>query len=487
MKLFKLLNKCKVKFSILNKNNIDIKGVSTSSNQIKSNYIFGAIKGTKFNGEDFIDSLKKFKEIVVVVKTLSNKVKEIKNDFIVIICKDVDFLIAEIASILYKSNIKEMIAVTGTNGKTSVASYTKQIWESKNIKCASVGTLGFQYNKFFHESFLTTPLPEILHKKLLLFSKERCKHVIIEASSIGIHKKRLHPIKFQKICFTNFSRDHLDYHKNLKNYLNAKLDLVRNHTNNNSIAVINSDNKYSQYFYAICKKQKVKILDFGKKASFLKIKKILKEEKKFLVELFFKNQLFTIELRCLSEFQIYNQISALVLVYGDRLKLENFDILNVLNDPKGRLEKVYDKEYKIFIDYAHTPDALRNVLKSLKNNIPKKIITLIGCGGERDKGKRHLLTKQAVKFSDLVILADDNPRNEDPSKIRLDMIKGLKHEEIKKVLNIGDREKAITKGIKLLKKGDVFLIAGKGHENYQVIKNKKVFFSDHKTVLRIVK
>ena len=487
MKLFALLNKCSVKFNILKKKNIDIKGISTSSNQIKSNYIFGAIKGTKFNGEDFIKSLKKFSEIVVIVRALTTKVREIKNDFIIIVCEEVDFLIAEIASILYKNKIKEMVAVTGTNGKTSVASYTRQIWEKENIKSASIGTLGFQYDKYFYKSFLTTPLPEILHKKLLSLSKENCQHVIIEASSIGIHKKRLHPIKFQKICFTNLSRDHLDYHKNLKNYLNSKLDLIRNHTNKDSIAVINSDNRYSRYFYDTCKKQKIKILDFGKKASFLQIKSILKKENKFLVKLFLKNQLFTLELKCLSEFQIYNLLSALVLVYVEKLQFKNFNILNSLNDPIGRLERVYDKEYKIFIDYAHTPDALKNVLKSLRKNMSEKIITLIGCGGDRDKGKRHLVTKQAIKYSDIVILADDNPRNEDPSKIRLDMIKGLNHGELEKIFNIGDRVKAITKGVKLLRKGDVLLIAGKGHENYQIFKNKRIFFSDHETVLRVTK
>ncbi len=487
MKLYELLDQCRTKHSIFNKLNIDIRGISTSSNQIRNNYIFGAIKGAKFNGEDFIDSLKKFKEIVVIVKTLSKRMSEINNGFIVIVCKEIEFIIAEISSILYKNNINEMIAVTGTNGKTSVASYTQQIWKTENIRSASVGTLGFQYNKYFYKSFLTTPLPEILHKKLSFFSQEKCQHVIIEASSIGIHKKRLYPIIFQKICFTNFSRDHLDYHKNLKNYLNSKLDLIRNHTKENSIAVINSDNKYSRYFYEICKKKKLKILDFGRNASFLKIKSILKKENKFLVKLVLKKQFFTIELKCLSEFQIYNLLSALVLVYDEKLTLKKFYILNKLSDPVGRLEKVYDEEYKIFIDYAHTPDALKNVLKSLKKNTSKKIITIIGCGGDRDKGKRHLLTKQAIRYSDHVILADDNPRNENPSKIRLDMIKGLKDKEIEKIFNIGNREKAIIKGIKLLKKGDVLLIAGKGHENYQIFKNKKIFFSDHEIVLKVTK
>ncbi len=285
MKLYKLLDQCTIKYSILNKANIDIRGISRSSKQIKDNYIFGAIKGAKFNGENFIDSLKKFKQIVIIVKTLSKKVSEINEGFVVIICKEIDILLAEISSILYKNKIKEMIAVTGTNGKTSVACYTKQIWESEKIKSASIGTLGFQYSNFFHESFLTTPFPEILHQKLLLFSKENFKHVIIEASSIGIHKKRLHPIKFQKICFTNFSRDHLDYHKNLKNYLNSKLDLIRNHTNKDSIAVINSDSRYSRYFYDTCKEKKLKILDFGKKASFLKIKSILKKKKKIFCKI----------------------------------------------------------------------------------------------------------------------------------------------------------------------------------------------------------
>ena len=172
----------------------------------------------------------------------------------------------------------------------------------------------------------------------------------------------------------------------------------------------------------------------------------------------------------------------MLLVFGEKLEYDNFGILDKLVSPKGRLEKIYDKKFKIFIDYAHTPDALKNVLLTLNAIKKNRIISIIGCGGGRDKGKRTLLTREAIKYSDLVILADDNPRNERPEEIRNDMVKGLSKLEKRKINNIGDRKKAIEFGINIIKKNDILLIAGKGHEDYQEIKNKRVFFSDHKII-----
>lgn len=482
MKLNKILENCSSKFTRNNDKNVNIEGISTNSTEMKNNYIFGAIKGKNFNGENFINSFSKYKDVVIVISKRSNVDKDIKNKFNIIIVSNVRSFISDIANIVYKNQIDEIIAVTGTNGKTSVADYTRQIWEQNKLKASSIGTLGIIYNDQKINSFLTTPQSIDLQKALSKLSENGCKKVVVEASSIGIDQNRLFPLKFDKIAFTNFSRDHLDYHESMTKYLNSKLKLFKKHSKEGTIAILNSDDPKTKTFAEICSKKKIKILDYGENASFLRIISIKKKNNRYFVTIKLKDSRYLLKLNFNSSFEIYNLFCAMLLVFGEKLEYNSFGTLDKLVSPKGRLEKIYDKEFKIFIDYAHTPDALKNVLLTLNSIKKNRIISIIGCGGGRDKGKRILLTKEAIKYSDLVILADDNPRNEKPEEIRNDMVKGLSKLEKRKINNIGDRKKAIEFGINIIKKNDILLIAGKGHEDYQEIKNKRVFFSDHKII-----
>ena len=231
------------------------------------------------------------------------------------------------------------------------------------------------------------------------------------------------------------------------------------------------------------KKKNLTVLDYGKKAKYLRLLKFVKIKNRFEVNISINDKNFVISFNCSAIYQIYNQICALLLVYGTNLINEEIKNIN-LSDPDGRLEKIYDSNNKrIFIDYAHTPDALKNVLSSLSENIKGRLIIVFGCGGDRDSSKRSLMTKEAVKFCDKIYLTSDNPRNESLKNIFEDMKKGILKKNLENISTINNRKIAIEKAIKDLKNGDVLLVAGKGHENYQIIKNKRIPFSDKKIIL----
>jgi UDP-N-acetylmuramyl-tripeptide synthetase len=491
MNLRKILKRCKSNIIIYNFSDFRIDGISTNSNEIKNNFIFAAIRGSSENGEKFITNLLGFERIVIII----SKNSDIKIDFdiykkiILLKVNDVRKLVSEIASLLYPNSIGKKLAITGTNGKTSVVSYTHQLWQMANINSASVGTLGLKYNnRYLNKAGLTTPESVRNQKNLMKLEKLGCKKVIFEASSIGLDQKRLYPIKFDVVGFTNLSIDHLDYHKSIKNYRNSKALLFSEHTKKSSIAVINSDSKFSKFFFKICENFNLKIMDYGKKARFLKIKSIKKIDGYFKLKIEFGKRIIEKNIDCCSEFEIYNRLCALLLAFNKNINHNHFDLICKLKNPSGRLEKVYDKKkIKVYIDYAHTPDALSNVLSSLKEITVGRLILVFGCGGNRDNTKRSLMTKEALKYSDLIIITDDNPRFENPEKIRNDMIRGIAKDQKIKIKDIGNRSQAIKFAIKNLKSNDLLLIAGKGHENYQIIRSKKIFFSDKETAKRFLK
>ena len=489
MKLKELLKRCDTSLELENFNNFTIKDISSDSRLIKNNFIFAAISGEKDNGEKYIKELFKFKNIAVVISKKSKINFKKKLKYITFIkTYNVRKLLSKISSIFYKNSIPEKIAITGTNGKTSICDYTRQIWERDILEVASIGTLGLIFKKKKVKfPNLTTPDPIFLNKYLSFLSKKKCKKVIIEASSIGLNQERLYPHKFSKVAFTNLTQDHLDYHKNFIDYKKSKSLLFQSHINKNSVAVINADDRFSKHFFEICKKEKLKVLDYGKKANFFRFLSLNRTDKGFELKYYLKKKNGIIFIESFSEYEIYNKICALILVYGTKLSFKNLDSIKFLLNPAGRLEKLKNKhDLNIFIDYAHTPDALKNLLKGLKSNCSGKLFSIIGCGGDRDKTKRPLMTKEALTYSDYVIITDDNPRNESPAKIRKEMIKNLGKIAKKKIKEIADREKAIQYSIKLLNKDDFLVITGKGHENYQIYKNKKSFFSDKETAKKIV-
>ena len=483
MKFYLLfLKRCSVSYCVQNEKNFGVKGISFNSKRIKENFIFAAVKGSEDNGEKYLKDLKKLNNIGIIVRE-GFRVKKDYNNLLIIRTRDVRELAGEIASIIYPNSIEEKIAITGTNGKTSISHYVSELSSNQKISNCIFGTLGIIFNnKQISNTDLTTNESNINHKYMNELSKRNCKRVIFEASSIGLDQKRLQNIKFDKIALTNLTIDHLDYHKTFKKYRYSKSLLFRKHCHKNTIVVIMpilqnlTISKDSQ-------KKNLTVLDYGKKAKYLRLLKFVKIKNRFEVDISINDKNFVISFNCSAIYQIYNQICALLLVYGTNLINEEIKNIN-LSDPDGRLEKIYDSNNKrIFIDYAHTPDALKNVLSSLSENIKGRLIIVFGCGGDRDSSKRSLMTKEAVKFCDKIYLTSDNPRNESLKNIFEDMKKGVLKKNLENISTINNRKIAIEKAIKDLKSGDVLLVAGKGHENYQIIKNKRIPFSDKKIIL----
>jgi MurE/MurF fusion protein len=436
---------------------ITITGLSSNSKKVKKGHIFFAIKGNRSNGENFIEeAIHNGASVIVCSKSSKYKSKKI----LVIKNKNIRNFLSEISSKFYKLKPKNIIAVTGTNGKTSVADLFYQILSLNKIPAASIGTLGIKYKNKIFKTGLTSPDTISIHKYLQIIKKKKIDNVIIEASSHGIAQDRLTHINFKAGIFTNFSQDHLDYHKNMQNYLNAKLILFRKILKNKSYVITDKTTTEFTILKKISKDKEFKIIE---------IEKISKKIKNIYSNI-------------VNEFKIKNLSMAILASKLCKLPEKKILIsLKKIKEVNGRLELVrrFPGNIKVLIDYAHTPDALLKVLQSLESNYKKNISLVFGCGGDRDKKKRALMAKVADNYCKKIYVTDDNPRNEDPKKIRDDIIKNIK---INKYFNIGNRTEAIKKAIKNSEQNEIVLIAGKGHEEKQVYRNKIFIISDKKIV-----
>ena len=439
------------------KKKIKISGLSSDSKEVNKGNVFFAIKGNNSNGENFIkEAIHKGASVIVC----SNNFKYKNENILIIQRKNIRNLVSEVSSKFYKLKPKNIIAVTGTNGKTSVADLFYQILSLNNVPAASIGTLGIKYKNKILKTGLTSPDTISIHKYLQILKKNKIDNVIIEASSHGLDQDRLHHINFKAAIFTNFSQDHLDYHKNMKSYLNAKLIL----------------------FKKILKKNSTIILDKNIN-EFLTLKKIYKNKRFKIIEIEkVSKKIKNISSHIVNEFKIKNLSMAVAASKLCSLKEKQiFKSLKKIKEVDGRLElaRSFPNNIKVFIDYAHTPDALSKVLQSLESNYRKNISLVFGCGGDRDKKKRPLMAKVADNYCRKIYVTDDNPRNEDPKKIRKEIIKNI---NFNKCFNIGSRTEAITKAIMNSEKNEVVLIAGKGHEDKQIYKNQIFLTSDKKIV-----
>ena len=442
------------------KKKIVITGLSTNSKKVKKGYIFFAIKGHNSNGEKYInEAIKKGASVIVC----SNKFSCKKKGVIVVNKKNVRNFISEVSSKFYNLKPNNIIAVTGTNGKTSVADLYYQILLLNNIPVGSIGTLGIKYKNKTIKTGLTSPDTISLHKYLQILKKNKIENVIIEASSHGLDQERLSHINFKTAIFTNFSQDHLDYHKNMKSYLNAKLILFKKILKKNSNIVIDQDINEFSILKNIGNRRKLKIIEISETIE--KIKKLY--------------------LSTSSEFKTKNLAMAFIAAKLSGLKDNSlFKYFEKIKDVNGRFELVrtLPNNIKIFIDYAHTPDALLKILQSLRQLFGKNISLVFGCGGDRDKKKRSIMAKIASKYSTKIYVTDDNPRNENPNKIRKEIVKKINS---KKCFNIGNRGLAIKKAITNSEQNEVILVAGKGHEDKQIYKNKTFHISDKKIIKNI--
>ena len=455
-----------------------INGISFDSRKIKKGNLFVSIKGNKFNGNDYIkEAISKGAKVVIS----SQKIKE-NTKALFIKSKDTRNILAKISSRFFKNKPKNIIAVTGTNGKTSIADFFCQIFILQKKKTGFIGTLGLRTNKILKQRNLTTLDSLTLNKDLNEIWKRGINNIIVEASSHGLKQKRLNYLNIKAGIFTNLSHDHLDYHKNMNDYFKSKLLLFKNLVKKKGAVITDTDIKQYKIIKKIQKKRKLKIYTIGSKSNSFKIQnhKIFKNFQ--ILEIKLNNRIYKLKINLYGSIQIKNLLMAILASRICGLKIKDiFKKIQGIKSVDGRLQliRTLPNQSKIFLDYAHTPDALRNAILSLREHFQKKITVIFGCGGDRDKRKRKIMGTVAKKYCDKIYITDDNPRNESSKKIREDILKGLKNSSAK---SIGGRKRAIIYALKNSSPYEIILIAGKGHETYQDLGKKRIFLSDKNIV-----
>lgn len=467
--------------------NHNVNGISGNSKNVKNDYIFIAIKGAQFNGSDFIDEARQNGAFLVIADKSEDKTVISTNKI------STRLVYSELLASFYYKQPKEIIGVTGTNGKTSTVEFCRQLWVQAGWKAASMGTLGTNIKNIQNKNFLkpsrqnlTTFEPDELYKELYLLENQEISHLALEASSHGIDQFRLDGVKFTGAIFTNLSHDHLDYHNDIENYFYCKKRLFTEILKKNSAVAINIDDDFGKRLFNEIKNKNHIVVTFGKSSDAdVKINSIKQNNQNIDLVLEYKNQNYYSTIGMIGEFQSYNVVAAtsICIALGIDPNLI-FKSMSYLKPARGRMELISatHNNSMIIIDYAHTPEALRHVLNSIKEIAKEKIITVFGCGGDRDTEKRKSMGEIANKFSDLVIVTDDNPRSESPSNIRKNILEGCPNAK-----EIPDRNKAINFAISKLQKNDFLLIAGKGHETSQTIGMETLPFDDYTVVKETIK
>jgi UDP-N-acetylmuramoyl-L-alanyl-D-glutamate--2,6-diaminopimelate ligase len=455
---------------------VEVTGLAFDSRKAAKGSLFFAIAGAKADGAHFAKQAVSAGAVAVAAE---RALDDLPSGVAFVRVKNVRRALALAASRFFPRQPKTIAAVTGTSGKTSVASFTRQIWTSLGENAASVGTIGVTTAKEEIYGSLTTPDPIELHRTLDRLAGEGITHLAIEASSHGLDQHRLDGLHVTAGAFTNLSRDHMDYHPTIQDYLAAKLRLFEHLIVKDGTAVIDVDNEHADAVIDVAKRRGLKLFMVGREGNPLQLIDVAVEGFTQKIAIFYAGRPYVLKLPLVGAFQVENALVAAGLVIatgGDAEKV--FPALEKLTGAKGRLELAGAKDgAPIFVDYAHKPDALAKALEALRPYVKRRLIVVFGCGGDRDKGKRPLMGAIAADLADEVIVTDDNPRSEDPAAIRAEILA-----DAGGAREIGDRAQAIRTGIADMKKGDVLLIAGKGHETGQIVGNRELPFSDQDEV-----
>ncbi len=480
MKLNELLKNVEV-LNTLGDVDVEITGVNIDSRRIEAGHLFVAIPGTVTDGHKFIPKAIELGATAVLCETLPEE-QDPKVTFVQV--ASTEGCVGEVATQFYgdPSRKLKLVGVTGTNGKTTIATLLYNMFRKFGHKCGLLSTVCNYIEDEAIPADHTTPDPIELNRLLAQMVDAGCEYAFMECSSHAIAQKRIGGLKFAGGLFTNLTRDHLDYHKTFENYRDAKKAFFDG-LEKDAFAITNADDKNGMVMVQNCKAN-IKTYSTRTMADF----------KAKIIECHFEGMYLDINgkevgVQFIGKFNVSN----LLAVYGAAVMLgkkpeDILLIMSTLKSVNGRLEPIHSPEgYTAIVDYAHTPDALENVLNAIHEvlNGKGKVITVCGAGGNRDKGKRPIMAQEAVKQSDKVIITSDNPRFEEPQDIINDMLAGLDQKQMKKVLSIVDRREAIRTACMLAEKGDVILIAGKGHEDYQEIKGVKHHFDDKEVVKEI--
>ena len=481
MKLSELLKLVKP-IAIVGNAEVEITGVNIDSRKIENGHLFVAIKGTQTDGHRFIPKALELGAKAVLCEEMPDE-DTIGNDGVTYVqVASTEEAVGPVATVFYgePSQKLKLVGVTGTNGKTTIATLLYNMFRQFGHKCGLLSTVCNYIEGEPIPADHTTPDPIELNRLLHQMVEAGCEYAFMECSSHAIAQKRIGGLKFAGGLFTNLTRDHLDYHKTFENYRDAKKAFFDN-LPKDAFAITNADDKNGSVMVQNTKAQ-VKTYSTRTMADF----------RARLIECHFEGMYLEINGREVGvQFIGKFNVSNLLAVYGAAIMLgkkpeDVLVILSTLKSVAGRLEPIRSQEgVTAIVDYAHTPDALENVLNAIREVLEGKqgkVITVCGAGGNRDKGKRPLMAQEAVKQSDRVIITSDNPRNEEPQDIINDMLAGLTPQQMKKVISIVDRKEAIRTACMMAEKGDVILIAGKGHEDYQEIKGVKHHFDDREVV-----
>ena len=480
MKLNELLKNIKP-LEIAGDTDKDICGINIDSRKIAAGHLFVAMKGTQVDGHIFIGKAEELGAVAVLCEDMP----EVKKEGVTYIrVESTEDAVGKVATLFYgnPSTKLKLVGVTGTNGKTTIATLLYNMFRKLGYKCGLLSTVCNYIEEEVIPASHTTPDPIELNKLLAMMVDAGCDYVFMECSSHAIHQKRIGGLKFAGGIFTNLTRDHMDYHKTVENYRNAKKAFFDN-LPKDAFAITNADDKNGM---VMVQNTKATVKTYSTRA--------MADFKARILECHFEGMYLEIDGREVGvQFIGKFNVSNLLAVYAAAIMLgqKAEDILiamSTLKSVHGRLDPVHSPEgYTAIVDYAHTPDALENVLKAIHEVLNKKghVITVCGAGGNRDKGKRPLMAQEAVKQSDKVIITSDNPRFEEPQDIINDMLAGLDKHQMKKVISIVDRKEAIRTACMLAQKGDVVLVAGKGHEDYQEIKGVKHHFDDKEVLQEI--
>jgi UDP-N-acetylmuramoyl-L-alanyl-D-glutamate--2,6-diaminopimelate ligase len=440
-----------------------LKGLTQDSRAVEPGFLFAAFKGEQVDGRDYIPQAIE-KGASVILADMDVQLPEAANAELVT-SDNPRKAFAHMVAEFYGDQPKTIAAVTGTNGKTSVVHFTQQIWQTLGYKAASIGTLS---------GGMTTADSVTLHKKLKDLKGEGVTHLAMEASSHGLHQYRLDGVNVSAAGFTNLSRDHLDYHKDMDEYLAAKVRLFTEVLQGGGVSIINADIPEAQTLIGQIEGE---VWTYGRKGEQLKLISVSPTPHGQSCEVSINNKSYRIELSLVGEFQLMNTLCALglALAQGSVDQDKAVQALETIEGAKGRLQviKGHPAGAAVYVDYAHTPDALGHVLNALRPHTENKLICLFGCGGDRDKGKRPQMGEIASNLADEVVVTDDNPRSENPSTIRSEILVAAPNAS-----EIGDRREAIQKTIHSLTQGDVLVIAGKGHEQGQIFADRTDRFDD---------
>ena len=468
---------------IVGNDNVEITGVNIDSRRIKAGHLFVAIRGTQVDGHQFIDKAIELGADAVLCEelpeTLSDHVTYVQ-------VESTEDAVGKVATLFYgnPSHKLKLVGVTGTNGKTTIATLLYNMFRKFGYKVGLLSTVCNYIDDVEVPADHTTPDPIELNELLAKMVEAGCEYAFMECSSHAIHQKRIGGLKFAGGLFTNLTRDHLDYHKTFENYRNAKKAFFDG-LPKDAFAITNADDKNGMIMVQNTKAT-VKTYSIRSMADF----------RARILECHFEGMYLEIDGREVGvQFIGKFNVSNLLAVYGAAIMLgkkpeDILLVLSTLHSVSGRLEPIHSPEgFTAIVDYAHTPDALANVLNAIHEVLDGKghVITVCGAGGNRDKGKRPLMAQEAVRQSDKVIITSDNPRFEDPQEIINEMLAGLNEQQMRKVISIVDRKEAIRTACMMAQKGDVVLVAGKGHENYQEIKGVKHHFDDKEVLHEIFK